>query len=190
VGHAEIPGIIGDGYLTLTRLLAGDSRPYSGRVAIEHGTIAENLAHYFYASEQTRTSVSLSMVFSDDGSVAGAGGLFLQLMPDAEDSLPTPIEQTVMDLPSLGEYFATGGRPISLVQEHFFEFSPVHLSSEPLRFYCSCSKERFGSFLAALPDEEKSSILEEGPFPLETVCHNCNSRYAFERDEVHELFSN
>ena len=35
---------------------------------------------------------------------------------------------------------------------------------------------------------DRKDILAEGPFPLETTCHNCASVYQFSKDELTELW--
>ena len=76
-----------------------------------------------------------------------------------------------------------------LVHTVFGPFSPKLVATKQAEFYCGCSKERFGRFLSALPTEERDDIVENGPFPLTTVCHNCNSSYVFSKEEVVDLFA-
>ena len=55
--------LYGAGFLTVTRYLADAVAPYSGQVALEYGSIAEDLANYFLVSEQIPTGFKLSLFF-------------------------------------------------------------------------------------------------------------------------------
>ena len=91
-------------------------------------------------------------------------------------------------MPSIGTFFSEKGKAEDLINETFKDFSPKIIAERNIIFSCSCSRERFGSFLSSMNREEKEKILKEGPFPLVTVCHNCGTEYRFSRDEVVELF--
>jgi len=57
--------LYGAGFLTMTKYLENAPTPYSGQVALEHGSIAEDLANYFLISEQIPTGFKLSIFFDD-----------------------------------------------------------------------------------------------------------------------------
>jgi len=76
--------LYGAGFLTITKYLDNAHTPYSGQAALEHGSIAEDLANYFLISEQIPTGFKLSVFFDDKEEVKGAGGIFLQALPGAD----------------------------------------------------------------------------------------------------------
>ena len=53
---------------------------------LQYGSIVIDLAEYFLISEQTPAVVSLSIQFDREGRVIGAGALFLQNLPGADDA--------------------------------------------------------------------------------------------------------
>jgi len=193
----DLSPFFGPGFLTVTRTVADNSAPFSGQIMIEYGNIAQDLALYFHQSEQTPTAFSLSIQFDSLGRAVGAGGLFLQVMPGAADTAAAAVEDRILALPSLGRMLSHTGEeprpeeaPERFLREQFSPFGIRILDKKPVRFYCGCSKERFSSFLASLGAGERERILTEGPFPLETTCHNCGTAYTFQREEVESLFSN
>ena len=193
----DLSPFFGPGFMTVTRTVAENTAPFTGQIMIEYGNIAQDLALYFQQSEQTPTAFSLSVQFDRSGRVTGAGGLLLQVMPGAAPAAAEAVEDRVLELPSLGKILSQSGetgRPAEAVddflKEQFGGFDLKLLEKKPVRFYCSCNKERFSSFLASLSSKERNSLLTEGPFPLETVCHNCNTAYHFEKAELESLFSN
>ncbi len=186
----DLSPFFGPGFLRITKYLESAKQPFSGQVMLNYGNIPEDLAYYFYTSEQIKTLFSISIQFDRKGEVTGAGGLFIQGLPGADGTELERLEDTVKQFPSLGKYFSNGGNSKELIDTSLKDFSPKNIADTPVSFFCSCTKERFGSFLASMKQEEKTTLLKEGPFPLVTTCQNCNTRYTFSREELEELFSN
>ncbi|MBN1834873.1 MAG: Hsp33 family molecular chaperone HslO [Spirochaetales bacterium] len=184
----SLPGLLGSGVLSVTRHLQDAKQPFTGQVELLHGTLAQDLAHYYLVSEQTPAALSLSVKFGAGGAVASAGGLLLQRLPEARPDAVAGIEELFGDLPSIGERLAAGQEAEALVREWFGEFSPLFLGSRRVAFMCHCSGERFGRFLSALPAEELRDMLEHGTFPVVTTCVNCNTAYEHSREEVEGMF--
>lgn len=178
---------VGTGILSVTKHLHGAPSAYTGQVELTSGALAQDLAHYFLVSEQMPTSFSLSIFFDPAGRLTGAAGLFLQRFPGVRPERIDRIEEKVNGLPSLGRHFAYGGSTAELIQDGLGEFAPEVIGRREVRFECPCTRERFGRVLSTLKGDEARAIREEGPFPLETVCHNCGTPYAFERSEIEEL---
>ncbi|MFW5642776.1 MAG: Hsp33 family molecular chaperone HslO, partial [Alkalispirochaeta sp.] len=178
----------GSGTLTMLRWGEKMRYPQQGEVALQTGSLARNVANYYAGSEQTATFLDISVYFDNSGSVAGAGGVMIQALPGANLNQIDEFARRLEGVRPIGRAFAEGATAVHLVREHLSPWHPNLIATKPAEFYCSCSKERFGRFLAALPDDEKQDILETGPIPLHTTCHNCNSTYTFERDELESLF--
>jgi len=177
----------GPGILSLTRYLEGSKRPFTGQVALLHGSIAKDLAHYHLSSEQIPTAFSLSIQFDRHGEVAGAGGLWLQALPGADEDAMGRLEQRVPALPSLGAAFGAGKDPKSLVIEAFGAFGPRFIGDYRVEFMCHCSREKTREVLRLLPVAELEDIRRNGPFPLEMRCHYCGSRYLFHPADIAQL---
>jgi len=177
----------GAGFLSVTRTLEDAKQPFSGRVMLAHGRLAKDLAHYYLTSEQIPTSFSLSVNFDSRGKVDAAGGLFLQVMPGADDGVVGGIEDRVVDLPSIGIAFSRGIDPTRFVDEQLGEYSPRFIDRRDVGFVCHCNRDQIRSVLTMLPMDELRDIQANGPFPLEIRCHHCNSRYCFERAHIDRI---
>jgi molecular chaperone Hsp33 len=186
---AGLAGLLGEGVLTVTRLLERARQPFSGQVELAYPTLAENLAHYFVVSEQTPTALRLSVRLDASGAVRGAAGLFLQVLPGADETTAERLEELLRALPALADSFQAHTPAAEFLQTYFDPFSPLLLGERRVAFMCHCGEERFRLFLGALPAEELRDILDKGPFPVVTTCHNCNSRYAFSRGEIQALLA-
>ncbi|GAB6097547.1 Hsp33 family molecular chaperone HslO [Desulfatiferula olefinivorans] len=177
----------GSGFLTLTKYLEDMKQPYTGRVMLAHGNIAEDLAHYFVTSEQTPTVFALGIRFDTEGAVAGAGGLFLQAMPGADDALRGRLEDRIRDFPSPGSLMAEARDPETVITDFFSDYTPKCLSRERIEFFCRCTEEKISGYLFMLPLSDLAEMAENGPFPVETRCHNCGTIYRFSKGQLEDM---
>jgi molecular chaperone Hsp33 len=178
----------GAGFLSVTKYLEDAKQPFTGQIMIKYGNIAKDLANYYLTSEQVPTAFNLSIKFDKEGQVTGAGGLFLQAMPQADDDLAADLEERITGLPSLGEEFAGDNDPEALVNAAFKQYSPHFLANYRVEFMCHCKLERIRSLLTLLPIDELKDIRDNGPFPLEMSCHYCNTKYHFNREDIQEIY--
>jgi molecular chaperone Hsp33 len=183
----DLAPFFGSGFLEVSKHLEDAKQPFTGKIALEYGNIALDLANYYLKSEQIPTAFNLSIKFDRQGIVTGAGGLFLQAMPDAADDLVVDLEQRVNQLPSLGEKFSENQDPESLVQAVFKKHSPQFLANRRIEFMCHCSKKRLQKYLSMLPPDDIRDIRQNGPFPLELRCHLCNTAYEFSKAQIQAI---
>ncbi len=180
----DLSPLMGPGFLTVTKHLVDAKQPYEGKVPLMHGSLANDLAEYFLTSEQTPTAFTLSIRFDDRGELTGAGGLFLQAMPDAGEKLTAALETLVADLPSIGDALTEGQDAETYIMENFAAFDPRVIGNRRVEFFCRCSKEQMKAYLLLLPEADRHELYHHGPSPLELKCNNCNSAYHFEKDEL------
>jgi len=180
----DLAPFFGAGFLSVTKYLEDAKQPFEGKVMLAHGTIAKDLAHYYLTSEQVPTAFNLSVKFDRKGTVTGAGGLFLQVMPGADDLLTRSLEKMVFRLPSIGTAFSKQCEPKILILEAFEPLSPEFIGDHRVEFICHCNEKQIRSLLNMLPREDLEEIRENGPFPVDLKCHHCNTHYLFDRDEI------
>ena len=184
----DLSPFFGAGFLSVTKSIEDAKQPFTGQVMLKYGNIAKDLANYYLKSEQVPTAFNLSIKFDTDGQVTGAGGLFLQAMPQADDDLADSMEARVKSLPSLGEVFTGEEDPQALVTTAFKDYSPRFLANHRIEFMCHCNQERVRSLLTMLPIDELKDIRDNGPFPVEINCHYCNTPYQFEKEDIREIY--
>lgn len=185
----DLSPFFGAGFLSIIRYIEDAKQPFTGQIALEYGNIAKDLANYFLKSEQISTAFNLSIKYDRSGAVTGAGGLFLQAMPGADDTLAEELEELVVQLPSLGGGFTDGREPEGLIQAVFKKYRPRFLANQRVEFMCHCSPERLSQVILTLPAEELKDIRDNGPFPLEMRCHYCNTQYDFAKEEIQKLLA-
>lgn len=184
---ARTSDLFGKGILKVTRIAEGNQGSYTGSIELKYGSIGEDLAGYFFFSEQIPTSVTLGIEFADNHTPLGSGALLIQAMPDADPDISGQVEDVVTTLPGLGKTVARGVAREEFITRYFEEYSPKIIDTGDVRFFCPCSKAHFGTFLVALEEQKRAELMEEGDYPLELRCHNCNSTYLFEEQELQDL---
>jgi len=177
------------GFLTVTYIKENSKSPYSGQVMLEHGEIAKEIANYYLVSEQIPSACNLSVTFSPEGEVTGAGGILIQKMPGAEDVNIERLEQTFLSLPSIGNEFAKGSVPEDLIYEYFKKFNPKILDNKRVAFSCSCEKERMLAYIKGLGKDTLKEILDDDIFPLEVTCHYCSKKYHFDKNILLQAYN-
>lgn len=187
-GKLDVGGAVGKGTLSIMRDL-GMKEPYIGQVPIFSGEIAEDLTYYFAASEQIPTAFSLGVLVNTDSSVLAAGGIFLQLMPGADDKTAEIFEKNLAALEPVTVMINRG----MTAEDIFFRVSEgisMLMENKTVRpeYYCPCSKERMERAVISLGKDEINSIIEEDGH-AELVCHFCNNKYDFSRAELEALKS-
>ncbi len=181
--------LVGSGSITVVRHTAGTGHPFTGTTALHSGRLSQDLAVYYLESEQTHTAFRFGIQFDRAGRVAGAGGIYLQAMPKALADTLDRAEERLAAMPSLGAWLAQGGDPENLIEHYFNLLGPTMLGNMTVAFDCSCSKAKIGAFLASADRNFLAEMVEHGPWPVETVCHNCGSVYAFGREELEDMLA-
>jgi molecular chaperone Hsp33 len=177
----------GAGFLSVTKFLEDAKQPFTGKVMMEFGRLAKDLALYHLKSEQIPTAISLGVRFDRQGEVTGAGAMMLQAMPGAKDGVLADLEEKMHTLASMGEAVNQSGFPQGWIQTSFEGYHPRILNQRGVEFMCHCSRERIKTMLAMLNQEELAEMAENGPFPLEIRCHYCNSVFQFSQTDMQEI---
>ncbi|NLX63060.1 MAG: Hsp33 family molecular chaperone HslO [Tissierellia bacterium] len=185
-GKLDVGGLVGkNGQLAIIKDL-GLKEPYVGLTNLISGEIAEDLAHYFYTSEQQPTAISLGVLVDKDISVRAAGGYMLQLLPGIKDDEIDRIEEIIKNAKPISTLVDEGLDAEEILQNLFGEFKIKTLNKIPLEYSCNCSRNRIKEVLISLGNDELEKIIEEDE-KAEVVCHFCNTKYYFTKEELVEL---
>lgn len=180
----DLSRFFGPGTVSVTRFMEGNTEPVTGTVEILHRNIARDLTYYYLQSEQTHTAFNTSIQFDKKGRVIGAGGLFLQALPGADDELIERVEYAFNAAPSFGQWFSEKGDSDDIIYGLFREFSPQVALRRDIIFDCPCSYEKFKAHIMNLSEKELTEIVNDRPNePIEVICHNCGSVYHFDKKD-------
>ena len=78
----DLSPFLGNGTMTVNRIHEHDKVPQTSSVEILYKNITKDLAWYFQQSEQIQTAFNTSIFMDTKGRVVGAGGIFLQVLPE------------------------------------------------------------------------------------------------------------
>lgn len=155
---------------------------YQGLVALSANTLAGAFEDYFRQSEQLPTRLLLA---ADEHQ---ATGLMLQKLPgDGGDADGWNRASLLFDTLDPGELLAQPAE--TTVHRLFHQDDPQWLDRRPLRFACSCSRERVAAMLVSLGREEVDAAVEAGNGTAEVRCEFCGQSYRFGAAEAAALFS-
>ena len=184
----DLSPFFGAGLLSVTRYLENAKQPFTGKITLEYGNIAKDLANYYLTSQQIPSAFNLSIKFDKAGQVTGAGGLFIQAMPGVGEKTISELEDLVAHFPSLGEVFSGDTGSEELIADVFGPYRPRILANRRVEFMCHCGQERIRNLLTMLPIEDLKDILKNGPFPVESRCHHCNTTYFFSQTDIQKIY--
>lgn len=200
-GKLDVGGSLGIGELTVIKDL-GLREPYVGTIALVDGEIADDLTAYYYISEQQNTAISLGVKVDTDCSVMAAGGMIIQMLPDAEEGAVDALEEMLTDLPpitTLVEEAANAAegqgeeKMLSYMMERIFGQMPEAyrvdgLEFRDLRWECDCSEERLEQVLMTIGEKDLTDIIEEDG-QAELICQFCCKKYHFDKEHLERILA-
>lgn len=187
-GKLDVGGAVGEeGYINVIKDI-GLKEPYFGISPLTSGELADDFTNYFLNSEQRQSAVALGVLVNKDG-VKAAGGYLINPMPDATEEDILKVEQSIFKAGAISKMLdeklslieiakkVTGDENIKVVQDNII---PV--------YECDCSKESMADGLASVGKTELKDIIERDG-KAELVCHFCNKKYHFSKEELEEILN-
>lgn len=165
-------------------IIPNQGERYQGIISLDKPTLTECLEEYFIRSEQLPTQLIIR-----SGTINGeavAAGMLLQIMPDGSEHQDNfehlaTLTATVKN----EELFGLSAQELlfRLYHEEKVEIFPA----QSLTFHCGCSKERSGSALLLLPQQEIDEILAEHQGTIDMQCECCGTHYLFNKESIEQL---
>jgi molecular chaperone Hsp33 len=182
-GKLDVGGAVGnEGYINVIKDI-GLKDPYVGISPLTSGEIADDFTNYFAKSEQTNSAVALGVLVDKNG-VKSAGGYIITPMPDATDEEISKIEQSIFKAGAISRMLDEKLSLIDIAKKVTGDEN-VEVIEEGIRpvYECDCSKENMADALATLDETELKQMIEEDG-KAELVCHFCNKKYDFSKEEL------
>ena len=188
----KVGDLVGKGTLTVIKDM-GLKEPYVGVSQIVNGEIGEDIAYYYYTSEQTPSVVVLGVSLGPDMRVKNAGGYMIQLLPEASENFIAKLEAKIKVMRPMTELLAGGmnlKRIAKLIYEDIDSKNDLALiedysvyEEKKISYKCNCNKDKFYKGLMTIDKKELEEIFIEKP-ELEVECHFCRKKYSFTKDEL------
>ena len=183
-GKLDVGGAVGHtGRMIVVRDL-GHGKQYVGQSEIVSGEIAMDFANYFTVSEQQPSLVALG-VRIHEGLVLQAGGILIQPLPGCPEEM---IDQLELRSPMFADISRelTFGTLEELTGDWFRGLNPRILERTPIRYRCSCSRERMEKALISLGRKDLQSLIDEGQ-GAELSCHFCHRKHFFTTEQLKDM---
>ena len=178
-GKLDVGGSLGVGDLTVIKDL-GLKEPYTGTIALVDGEIADDLTAYFYISEQQNSSVALGVKVERDLSIGAAGGMIIQMLPDAQEGAVDALEKMIGAMPPLTTLISGLSGSFDPEIDRPAEAASADDSGQPARetLQADAENQEASERLAALlqeifkdvPEEYQPEILAEREIRWECDC--------------------
>ena len=196
-GKLDVGGAIGRGELTVVKDL-GLKEPYVGTVSLVSGEIAEDLTSYYYISEQQNTAISLGVKIERDYSVGCAGGMIVQLLPDASEDSVAALEKIIGDMEPITTLIdkvedSDADERLRLLSKEIFgripeEFAIEELEIKNMDWNCDCTFEQLEKILMTIGERDLKEIIEEDG-EAELVCQFCLKKYKFDKAHLEKILA-
>ena len=184
-GKLDVGRAVGrEGMLTVSRDL-GLREPYIGSVALVSGEIAEDVTAYLLESEQVPSACALGVLVDTDTSIRAAGGFIVQLMPGADESLISTLEDNIFLMDQVTTVLAEDGAEELFAQ--VLKGLEYHIVGEsPVAYRCPCSRERFAHALTTI---DRADLIDMviAKEDAEIVCDFCGTEYVFTHEDLRAL---
>lgn len=191
-GKLDVGGAVGGGMLNVVKDMGG-KEPYNGSIELVSGEIAEDIATYYARSEQVPTVCALGVLVDTDCTCRAAGGVFIQLLPFADNATIDLIERNTAYLTNVSAMFDRG-----LTNQQIMDIAmqdiPYDIFDElDVEYRCTCSEDKIRGVLQSLGQKEINKMLDEQVAEgkareLEVNCRFCGKNYVFDEAVLKGLF--
>ncbi len=156
-------------------------KPYQGVVPLDSNKLNESLEFYFSQSEQLGSRFWLEC----DGTIAS--GFMLQQLPASEQGDADAWDRLSHLASTLKPEELLTLDNETLLHRLYHEEDVRIYDQEPLRFACTCSKERIGNAIHQVGFEDLMGVIaEQGKVSVD--CQFCLQHYSFNKEQIANLF--
>ena len=187
-GKLDVGTAVGhEGILTVIKDI-GEKEPFSGKVELLSGEIAEDIAVYFAESEQIPTVCALGVLVDTDQSVKCAGGYIIQLMPGAPEELASELEKKVIEAGSVTKMLDRGMSEKEILSAILGDFGFEFLEQHEVFYECKCTRKRVEQALISMGERDLLSLVENGK-TVSITCQFCDAVYNFSEKDIKKLLT-
>ncbi len=186
-GKIDVSKAIGlPGTLTVIKDIGLKSQ-ITSQVPLVSGEIGEDIAFYYYKSEQLPTAIALGVRVSADPLIKTSGGLMLQILPGTNESTVLRLEQRFRNVKSISKLIEESDDLREMVNKILDGESISWKEEVGFVVKCRCSYEVATRLLLTMNQRELEQHLKEGK--VEVKCHFCGKVYEISKDDIKKALS-
>ena len=191
-GKLDVSGIVGGGILSVSKDV-GAEVPYNGNIELVSGEVAEDIAQYYATSEQVPTLCALGVLVDTDYTCRAAGGVFVQLLPFADEEVVSRLEENAKMLSNVSSLFDKGLSNEDVLKVALNGIEYDLFDELEIDYECNCTKERTERAIISLGKGEIEKIFDEKKAAGESEelclnCQFCNKEYKYTKEQALKLF--
>lgn len=191
-GKLDVSGIVGGGILSVSKDVGGEV-PFNGNIELVSGEVAEDIAQYYAVSEQVPTLCALGVLVDTDYSCRAAGGVFVQLLPFADEEVVDRLEENAKMLSNVSSLFDKGLSNEDILKIALNGIEYDLFDELEVDYECNCTSERTERAIISLGKQEIEKIFAEQkaagePEVLCLNCQFCNKEYKYTKEQALKLF--
>ena len=185
-GKLDVGRAVGtDGFLTVITDL-GLKEPYIGKIPLVSGEVGDDIAKYYAVSEQVPSVVALGVLVDRDLSIKNAGGMIIQVMPEAKEEDISRLEENIKNITSVTSMLESGMNAEDIIKVALDGFDFHFTEKHEILYKCGCTRERVRKVLKSIGTKEIEDIIKEDG-KAELCCQFCPEKYEFDKEELENI---
>lgn len=185
-GKLDVGRAVGtDGFLTVITDL-GLKEPYIGKIPLVSGEVGDDIAKYYAVSEQVPSVVALGVLVDRDLSIKNAGGMIIQVMPEAKEEDISRLEENIKNITSVTSMLESGMNAEDIIKVALDGFDFHFTEKHEISYKCGCTRERVRKVLKSIGAKEIEDIIKEDG-KAELCCQFCPEKYEFDKEELENI---
>lgn len=188
-GRIDVAAGVGIGILNVIRSQPFEKAPHVGTVELVSSEIGDDIAYYLQQSHQIPSVVALGVILGADGSVESAGGVLIELMPGATESVISNLEKSVASARSLTSLLKEKKNPLEMLANYTGSIV-MNQAEHPfqVKYSCRCSVDRVERSITMMGKEEVSNMVLDGK-DADVRCEFCGKTYKISLAKLKEILS-
>ncbi len=187
-GNLILSPHVGQGTMSVSTFIKGQSRPRVSQVLLQTGEITEDLAHYIRTSQQIPCVLMTGVMLGSEGVVSGAGGLLIELMPGHSEEDVSRVESCVKTMGSLSQSLGPDVEGEDLLKMFFVGISGKHWQHEHfVEIACSCSRDKVANSFKLLGAEELVTMMDKKEV-VDVQCEMCGKKYKIDQETIRAIY--
>ncbi len=179
----SIGQLIGQGTLTISKIMEGGRTPFTGTVQVEGDRLAIGFSRYLMDSEQVHSAVMISNFLGSDGTAQASAGMLIQALPGASENDLDSMEKEIASFPAFSEIVQEVDSGDHAVRMLFARYKPICVFERSLELQCSCSRDKVVRVLKSLSADD----LEDARQPddlFHVNCDYCRTEYIVRPEDL------
>lgn len=183
----NLSATLGKGFLSVIRTHPKREHSQRGTVELQSGEIGEDLAYYLQQSEQKRSAISVGVKIDSNGHVVSAGGILIELMPQANTHIEIIVEDMFRRAGSFSESLASGQSLEQILDRYIGGFA-IHEIEHPYQvvYTCRCSRNRLLDAMELFSEKDFEDMIAKNE-NVDARCEFCGRTYSLEPAEIRDI---